>query len=122
MVRVYCEPPKGNAQMAIDNWVTNYQEWTADPTDHTLVETNTRMDGTGTPYLVGYWRFVDQGETPTNILQDLSDRLGQIQGGLWHRLVYHVCHHDEDTPQPCAWEQKREADSIPDDIPDPEVA
>lgn len=122
MVRVFSEPPKGEAETAINNWVANYAEWTADPTDHTLVETNTELDGSGTTYMRGDWRFVDQGEDPTNILTDLSDRLQSIQGGLWHRLGYHVCSHDEDNPQPCSWDSVQTYGTIPSDIPIIEVA
>lgn len=118
MVRVMCEPPKGNAENAIANWVSNYTEWTADPSDHTLVETDTTMGGSGTAYVRGDWRFEDQGENATDILTDLSDRLQSIQGGLWHRLGYHVCSHSEDNPSACSWDEKQEFGTIPRDIPD----
>lgn len=121
MVRVLSESPKGEAETAIDNWVANYNEWTADPVTHELVETNTELDGSGTAYVRGDWRFLDQGEDPTNILSDLSGRLQQIQGGLWHRLGYHVCSHDADDPTPCSWDEKQEFGSIPSDIEDIEV-
>lgn len=117
MIRVLCEPPKGEAETAINNWVSNYSEWTDDPVTHELVETNTAVDGTGTKYVRGDWRFIDQGEDLTNILQDLSNRLQSIQGGLWHRLGYHVCTHDEDNPQPCSWDEQIEFGTIPADIP-----
>jgi len=118
MVRVFFEPPKGNAETAIDNWVSNYNEWTSDPVEHRLVETNAKVDGSGTTYIRGDWRFVDQGEDPTTILTDLSDRLSSLQGGLWHRLGYHVCEHDEDNASPCSWDQIHEDGTIPSDIPD----
>lgn len=121
MVRVLCEPPKGEAENAIDNWVQNYSEWTEDTTEHSLTETTAGVDGTGTVHVRGDWRFIDQGEDPTNILQDLSRRLDSLQGGLWHRLGYHVCSHDEDNPQPCSWGQKVESGTIPGDIRDFEV-
>lgn len=121
MVRVLSEVPNGEAENAIDNWVSNYSEWTVDPVVHTLTETNTQPDGSGTQYLRGDWRFLDQGETPTNILGDLSDRLASFQGGLWHRLGYHACTHDEDTPTPCSWTDPNsevlESGTIPADIP-----
>ena len=117
MIRVFCETPKGDAQDAVDNWVANYSEWTDDPVEHTLTETTAGIDGGGTTYKRGDWRFVDQGENPTNILDDLSSRLQSFQGGLWHRLGYHVCTHDEDNPQPCAWETSVESGEIPSDVP-----
>lgn len=122
MVRVLCEPPKGEAETAVNNWVSNYSEWTADPTEHTLTETNTAIDGSGTKYVRGDWRFERQGEDPTDILTDLSDRLQPIQGGLWHRLGYHICDHDEETRQPCSWDETAEWGTVPSDIPAFEVA
>lgn len=121
MIRVFCEPPKGEAETAVDNWVSNYSEWTADPVKHSLVETDASIDGTGTTYVRGDWRFDDQGEAATDILNDLSNRLQSIEGGLWHRLGYHVCTHDEENPQPCSWDEKQEFGTIPSDIPDFEV-
>lgn len=121
MIRVLCETPKGEAQTAVDNWVSNYSEWTADPVEHSLVETNADIDGTGTTYVRGDWRFDDQGEDPTDILSDLSNRLQSIQSGLWHRLGYHVCTHSETNPQPCSWDEKKEFGTIPSDIPTIEV-
>jgi len=121
MVRLLLEPPKGNAESAVDNRVQNHTEWTDDPVEHTLVETTAGLDDSGTTYVRGDWRFTDQGETPTNILTDLSDRLKSFQGGLWHRLGYHVCPHDESNGGACSWDEKKEWGSIPSDIPDFEV-
>lgn len=119
MVRVFVEPPKGDAENAINNWVDNYTEWTSDSVAHELTETNTELDGGGTTYLQGDWRFVDKGETPTDILTDFSDRLQSMQGGLWHRLAYHVCTHDESNLTPCAWDETVEYGTIPSGIPAP---
>lgn len=121
MVRVFFEPPKGTPEMAVNNWVSNYNEWTEDPVAHSLTETTAGVDGMETAYFRGDWRFWDQGETPTDMLRDLSERLRSFQGGLWHRLAYHVCTHDEDRPQPCSWDEKVESGTIPSDIPDFEV-
>lgn len=121
MVRVFVELPKGNAENAIQNWVDNYTEWTADPVEHSLTETTTELDGGGTQYLRGDWRFIQNGETPTDMLRDLSDRLQSFQGGLWHRLGYHVCDHDEGGSAGCSWDQKQEFGTIPTDVPDFEV-
>jgi hypothetical protein len=116
MVRVFAEPPKGEAESAVDNWVSNYAEWDGDPIDHTLTETTVGIDGT--QHVRGDWRFEDQGEDATNILRDLSERLQSFQGGLWHRLGYHVCSHDEDNGGPCSWGEMVEWGSVPSDIPD----
>lgn len=122
MVRVMVEPPKGDAENAVDNWVTNYNEWTGDSVEHTMTETTAGLDSSGTTYVRGDYRFVDEGESPTDILSDLSSRLQSLQGGLWHRLGYHVCSHDEDNSSPCSWNDPDseilEWGNIPSDIPD----
>jgi len=118
MLRVFIEPPKGDAENAVDNWVSNYSEWTADPVEHSLTEATAGIDGSGTAYVRGDWRFIDQGESPTEILDDLSGRLQSFQGGLWHRLGYHLCSHDEDQPHACSWDQSLEWGTIPSDIPE----
>jgi len=38
MVRVFVEPPKGNAQNAIENWVANYSEWVGDTVEQSLTD------------------------------------------------------------------------------------
>lgn len=121
MIRVYSEPPKGDAETAVSNWVENYSEWTADSEEHSLSEATADM-GEGTTYLTGNWRFEDQGETPIDILEDLSQRLQSFQGGLWHRLAYHICYADEDNPQPCSWDEVVEFGTVPSDIPDFDVS
>lgn len=113
MIRVLCEPPRGEAENAISNWVTNYTEWTNDPVEHSLSVTNTKLDGSGTEYVRGDWRFIQDGEDPTSMLNDLSGRLASINGGLWHLLGYHVCEHDTDRPGECTWDERVEDGSIP---------
>lgn len=119
MVRLYMEPPKGDAETAVNNWVENHNEWTDDPVDHTLAEVNTELDGSGTTYVRGDYRFV-QDSTATDLLDDLEQRLGNLQGGLWYRIGYHVCEHDEDNPGACSFgdSMTRENGTIPSDIPD----
>lgn len=116
MIRVLCELPKGDADVAVQNWVDNYAEWTDDPVTHGLTETTASLDGSDTVYLRGDWRFIDQGEDQTAMLNDLHERLDSMQGGLWHRLGYHVCTHDEGGG-PCAWDETVAAGQIPSDIP-----
>lgn len=118
MVRVVCEPPKGDAETAIKNWVENYTEWTADTVEHSLIESNTSPDGSGTDYLIGSWRFEQNSESATEILTNLSERLQKIQDGLWHRLVYHICSHDKENPDSCSWDEKQEFGTIPNGTPD----
>lgn len=122
MIRVVCEPPKGDADSAVDDWVTNYSEWTGDPVEHSLSETNTKLDGSGTQYVIGQWRFEDQGEGSTEILDDLSSKLQSLQSGLWHNLAYHVCCHDESEPGNCSWNESVSYGSIPSDVPTVEVS
>jgi len=117
MVRVLCEPPRGDAETAINNWVTNYTEWTDDPVDHSLTAVTAGLDNTGTEYVRGDWRFIDNGEDKTAILDDLSGRLQSLQGGLWHRLGYHRCTYDESAPPQCAFGTVVESGTIPSDIP-----
>jgi hypothetical protein len=116
-VRVYVEPPKGNAQSAIDNRITNYSEWSGSATKHGLV--SFPPDGEER-YLTGFWRFEEQGETPTGILQRLYDNLSTFQGGLWFRAFYHICDHDrEDNFGDCpVADYAAEYGSVPDDIKD----
>lgn len=121
MIRVLMEEPKGNAENAVDNWVSNHNEWQDDPVDHTLVEATTGVDGTGTTYVRGDYRFFQDGPK-TDLLDDLESKLQSFQGGLWYRVGYHVCDHDEDNGTPCSWtdsdSEVRENGTIPSDIPE----
>jgi hypothetical protein len=78
---MFIEPPKGNAESAVGNWVQNHNEWTDDPVDHSLVEMTAGVDGDGTTYVRGDYRFI-QGETPSELLDALESRLQSLQGGL----------------------------------------
>lgn len=121
-VRVFVEPPKGEAENAIDNWVSNYSEWTGESAEYGLSEPPA-ADG----YLIGEWRFEEQGEAPTGILERLYDNLSTHQGGLWFRAFYHVCDHDrEDNFGDCPTaDYAAEYGAVPDEImdipPDAEV-
>jgi len=120
MVRIFFDLPKGNADNAVDNWVQNHNEWENDPVSHSLTEKNTEIDGSGVDYVSGDYRFI-QEETVTKLLDDLGDRLSSVQGGLWYRIGYHACDHDEDQPTPCSWDETREGGTVPDAIPTIEV-
>ena len=117
MVRLFIEPLRGNAEQAIDNWVQNHTEWTDDPVEHSLTETTASIDSSGTTYVRGDYRFI-QEESATTLLDRLEDRLQSLQGGLWYRIGYHACTHDEINPSPCSWERARESGTIHDDIPE----
>jgi hypothetical protein len=116
MVRVMIEPPRGEAENAVDNWVQNHNEWTDYPKEHSLTETTAGTDDDGTSYVRGGYRFIQEGAAD-ELLDDLAGRLDSFQGGLWYRLGYHECDHDEDSPTGCDWEQVRENGSVPPDIP-----
>lgn len=116
MVRLFIETPKGNAESAVDNWVENHNGWTSDPVEHTLTETNTEIDGSGVDYLSGDYRFI-QEESVDELLDDLESRLEGFQGGLWYRVGYHECSHDEDLPGSCSWEEQRESSDVPSEVP-----
>lgn len=121
MVRLFIEPPQGDAQTAVGNWVQNHNEWVDDPVEHSLAETNTELDGSGTTYVRGDYRFFQDG-TATDLLDDLETRLGNIQGGVWYRIGYHVCDHDESATTACSFQDAdseiRENGTIPSDIPE----
>jgi hypothetical protein len=117
MVRLFLEPPRGNADSAVDNWVQNHNEWTEDPTDHSLSVIEVEN---GTNFVLGNYRFI-QDSTVTDLLDDMESRLDSIQGGLWYRIGYHACDHDEDEPTPCSWDKLRENGNIPSSVPTLEV-
>jgi hypothetical protein len=123
MVLLYVEPPKGNAESAIDNWVQNHNEWESDAKKHKLREGNTNPDGSGTEYVVGEYRFY-QDEIATTLLDNLESNLSYIQGGLWSRIGYHICDHDDETDSSggCSWSSEnsevREVGTVPSDIPE----
>ena len=116
MIRLFVEPPKGEAEEAVNNWVENHTVWEDDPVSHELREANTELEGSGTDYLRGDYWFL-QDSSATEIIDDLADRLDGFQDGLWYRIGYHECDHDEDTPTPCAWEQTRDGGDVPVGIP-----
>ena len=116
MVRLYVEPPKGESEEAVNNWVENHNQWNDDPVSHELTETTGDLDGDGTTYARGDYRFI-QEETADELLDDLERRLQDFQDGLWYRLAYHACTNDEDNPQPCSWDDTRESGGVPEGIP-----
>ena len=116
MVRLFVEPPKEEAEEAVNNWVENHTQWDDDSVSHELTETTADLDGDGTTYARGDYQFI-QEETADELLNDLEDRLQNFEGGLWYRLAYHACTHDEDDPEPCSWDDTRESGGVPEDIP-----
>lgn len=117
MVRLYIEPPKGEADSAINNWVTNHNEWEDDADKQSLVELSTDSD-LNTTYVRADYRFI-QDSTVTTLLDDLERNLSNIQGGLWYRIGYHKCDHDDNPSANCDWDpnKTRENGTVPSDIP-----
>lgn len=116
----------------IDDWVQSNAEWTDDPTDHTLSERNTEMDGSGATYYATDVRFL-LTDAKSILLQKFTDKLKDKVA--WFRVGYHECtHHPLDEPnQPCSFDPAEEptADAteetfgtaIPSGVPDfPEEA
>jgi hypothetical protein len=103
------------AQAWIDDWVADEDTWTGDPVQHEIGARNTRIDGSGTDYFGGDFRF-EQTNSKANIAQNFSTFVGVFTD--WHRLAYHECTHDEDNRQPCSWDDLFESGTVPSDIPD----
>ena len=116
-VRVFIEANQGQAPLdAIDLWKQNFNEWEDDPVNHAMTDANTAVDGSGTDYVRGDYRYI-QDSTAADILDDLETRLVGA-GTFWYRIGYHDCDHDEDSSTSCGWEEDRENGTIPADIPD----
>lgn len=115
MVRLYAEPPKGEVDTAINNWVSNFNEWTGAPEEHSLTEGNTELDGSGTQHIRGSWYFHDDSDSKTALLDDVESKLQAVVS--WYRIGYHVCDHDASNPSRCSWDDTREYGTVPSDIP-----
>lgn len=122
MVRAFVEKPAGELSAAVDDWAANFEPWDGDRVSHGLTERNTELNGSGIDYICGEWRFRRNGEVPSGILNSISTELDGFDGGLWHRIGYHVCDHDEDFATPCAWDEVIESGSIPSGVPTIEVS
>ena len=107
MVRVHLEPPKRDVETAVNQWVANHPEWTADPVEHTLTTVET---GDGTEHVLGNYRF-EQSTGQTALLDDLEARLSTLQ--VWYRIQYHICDYDEPEPDGCTWDETRESGTVP---------
>lgn len=84
----------------INDWVGSNAEWESDPVDHSLVERNTRMDGSGVAYYGVSVRF-ELSDAKSNLLQKFMDKLENKVA--WVRVGYHECTHSEDSPSGCGW-------------------
>jgi len=120
-IRLEAETPRGQAQEAVDEWVTNYVDWSGDVQAHGFVEFHVDDNPDKTRVARGLWRFVDEGETPTDILAHLHDRLENYQTELWFQAAYRVCDHDEDAQERDGdglWDYRTGGSKpIPDDVP-----
>jgi len=69
----------------------------------------------------GDYRFI-QEETPEALCRDVMRRLDSFQGGLWYRVGYHACDHDEQNGSSCSWDYVWDGGTVPSDIPEITVA
>lgn len=89
-------------KQTIVNWVANYQE---------VLETqradfstgNTEMDGSGTDYAMGSWRFALE-EDPLQMKDTIATYLNN--NFKWWIVRYHQCDHDEQDRQGCSWDNR----------------
>lgn len=103
--------------VAMNDWVSEQSEWTADPDSHHITESIPRGEST-TAYFSGIYRF-HLSDAKNNLIQKCEDKL--VNKVAWYRLGYHVCTHDEENPTHCEWDEQREWTAknvtIPDDVP-----
>lgn len=118
MVRIHAEDPPdysvSQIDAAVQDWVNNHTEWTADLVSHEI--TATASVESGDEWVSGDFRF-ESGDDKTILLDDAEAALQDYVS--WYRLGYHTCYHDETPPQPCEWTDVREYNpgQIPDAVP-----
>lgn len=96
----------------LEQWLTNMEPWSYEGVDNDI-PTKTEDEGTGDEYYSGTLAF-DWDEDKAHILDNLD---GYAEAYCdWHRILYHVCDHDENPPTPCSWEDVRENGDVPDYI------
>ena len=120
-VRLHAEPPKGDAENAVDNWITNFSRWTGGA-EQPLGETQTQE--TETAFVAGGWYFVDNDEDRQNVIISLSDELATFQSGLWHYAAYSASNHDLEARGGDSWQylvdsenRSTDAKTVPSEIP-----
>lgn len=121
-IQLIIEPPKGNAENAVKNWVQNHNEWTGDGQEHSLTEhDDTEPDYDGDPYIHGIYRFnQDSAADVSEVVDDLESRLSRMQGGLWYKIgATGECTHDrEDGRRIEDYKIIRHGGSPPDSVPE----
>lgn len=90
---------------AMDAWVGNHSEWAEDTAPHHITARNTHIDGSGTDYYGGDYRF-HTTDAKRGLLTACAARLRNEVA--WYRHGYHRCSHDEATPSACGWDDQRE--------------
>jgi hypothetical protein len=103
------------AQAWIDDWIADEDTWTGDPITHEIRPGNTEIDGSGTDYFGGDFRF-EKTNSEGNIASNFASFVGVFT--TWHRLGYHLCPHDEANGGSCSWDSQYEDGSVPSDIPE----
>jgi len=121
MFRVYMEDTRPQYSLAlartwIDDWIADGDTWTGDPVEHEIYPVAAGIDGEGTPYFQGDFRF-EKTKSESNLASNFSTFIGVFTA--WHRLNYHLCPHDDANGQDCTWDKKFESGTVPSDIPDP---
>jgi len=108
------EYSKASIDQLVDDWIVGHDRWEQDSAEHSLSVTNSAIDGSGTEYLRGDFRFNrtdDRGSIESSfqgLFQDIFN---------WYRIGYHRCDHDEENPSPCNWDGQIEDGQVPDFAP-----
>jgi len=80
-----------DAQMYVEAWIDNH-EFRSNVGYSDLGVVNTKMDGSGTDYFQGRWRF-DFQEDKASLLDEIDQTLANYVD--WHKVEYHICDHDD---------------------------
>lgn len=104
----------------LDTWVANHSEWMADTDAHTVTKQTANMDGMGTEYFGGRYRF-ELSDSKDNLLTKFEDKLKAKVD--WFRYAYHKCDHDESDRVDCSFDPpvdwtSKNTDAVPSDVPD----
>ena len=100
---------------AVQDWLANHQRALTEQ-DISMTQSNTRLDGTGTDFYHGLFRFDMDAETRDELQTALENNITQLD---WSIIRYHVCDHDEGDRGGCAWDApiyNPDQATVPDDV------